>query len=235
MSDIKLSERNLTVMICTIIFLALTIDSSAQNTQKHSISFELSPFTCFYEGISPFNTREALLNNASIPFIFRGRIRGSLGLNYGYKLNEKLWLRFGYTSFNATGYSKNNIQGNQWNLATRYYKTLNLDIYKTYQITSRIKAFLGAGPLFRFQRSILSYGSEQGHNVKFKDFGLNANFESQYSISKNWFTSLSINNSWITILGGKNQRAELKQIEGSVDHFFPRFSTSLKFGVGRLF
>lgn len=223
----KLLKINFILVICLIKNVVI-----AQSDNKNHLSFELSPLTYFYDGVNPFNTRDALLNTASIPFIFRGRFRGSLGFNYGYKLNEKLWLRFGYTSFNATGYSKNNIQGNQWNLATRYYKTLNLDIYKTYQITSRIKAFLGVGPLFRFQRSILSYGSGQGHNVKFTDFGLNANIESQYSISKNWFTSLSINNSWITVLGGEDQRVELKQLGGPVEHFFPRFSTSLRFGIG---
>lgn len=107
MSEINLLKRNLTVMMCTIISLVLINHSSAQNPNKHSISFEVSPLTYFYDGVSPFNTRDGLLSRSVFLYPFRGRIRGSVIFGYGYSFNEKLELHTKLMLFQATGYSAN--------------------------------------------------------------------------------------------------------------------------------
>lgn len=229
-------KKLLSIKFCLIIvFSVFSHAVIAQSENKHQLAFQLSPLCYFYDGVSPFNSRNALQNRASIPFIFRGRIRGSLGFNYAYKLNKAFLLRFGYTSFNATGYSKNNLQEEQWNLGSRYHKILNLEVTRVYQLNKSFSLLFGLGATCRFQRSILLWGSNKGHNVQFTDFGLNVNIETQYLISDNWFFSCTIDNSWFSFIGGAKQRAELEQLGGSVAHFFPRYSSTIKFGIGYSF
>lgn len=215
-----------------IVFSVFSHVVLTQSENKHQLAIQASPFCYFYDGVSPFNSRDALLNGASIPFIFRGRIRGSLGFYYAYKLNKDFLLRIGYTSFNATGYSKNTLQEEQWNLGSRYHKILNLEVNRTYNLNNRFSLLFGVGAICRYQRSILLWGSNKGHNVQFTDFGFSANIGTQYLISENWFFSCTIDISWFSFLGGAKQRAELEQLGGPVAHFFPRYSSTIKFGIG---
>jgi len=238
MRDIHLFKRNLTILFGTIFFLALTTDSSAQNPNKHSISFEVSPLTYFYDGVSPFNTKDGLLATRNIPFLFRGRIRGSIGFGYGYSFNDKLELHTKFLFFQATGYSPNGGTSGAWNLLTRQYQHLGLLLRRNWCLHSAFSGFVDAGASLRRDRTFLKYSNSSncvscvflgGHTSQ--DLSIDFRFGLKRQIVNTLYLNFSIANSLIAIQGAQYSLTQLENSGGSVRHLFPRFYSSLNFGL----
>ena len=188
----------------------------AQSFHKNVISFEISPVQYFYDGISPFNTKSGMSENIIIPFIFKGRLRGSVGIKYGYIFNDNYKIRTGWSMFQATGYSASGYLPNEWNLVTRYHRRLNIEFRRHWLIQERITAFVGIGTAVRFDRSVLRYsnatcvGCAQVDQHYSTDLSLDAFFGVRTRLTDKIFTSVSIDNMWIIYRGGESSIQNLE-------------------------
>lgn len=209
----------------------------AQSAPRHLISLEISPLQYFYDGVSPFNSKDGMLENNILPFVFKGRFRGSAAVKYGYIVNHNYEFRLGFSTFQATGYSADGYHANQWNLSTRYHRRLTLEVRRNIVVNNSITAFLGIGSALRFDRSVLRYSNEncvncpqvdQHYSV---DIGLDGVFGVRTKLTNRISTSVSIENMWIVHRGGATSVKNLEVKGGSIIFLLPRFSTALNFGL----
>lgn len=234
-----LKDRGVKYFKCLFVYIvSVQTICLGQNPNRHLVSLELSPLTYFYDGVSPFNTRDGLLSRSVFLHPFRGRIRGSVIFGYGYSFNEKLELHTKLVLFQATGYSANGSTPGAWNLLTRQYQHLGLLLRRNWCLDSAFSGFVDAGASLRRDRTFLKYSNNTncvscvflgGHTSQ--DLSIDFRFGLKRQIVNTLYLNFSIANSLIVIQGAQYSLTQLENSGGSVRHLFPRFYSSLNFGL----
>ncbi len=222
------------------IFFVFALNASlAQQHRHHIISFDISPIHYFFDGVTPFNSKEGMLNRPTQYFPFRGRFRGSVGMQYGYALNAKHEIYLGFTLFQATGYHDGEMALNQWNLFTRYIRKINVNYLRNLALNDRFIGFVGGGISYRYIRSLLGYtiGSVQSNHALLashitNDIGIDLKLGLRAKISEKFSMSFSVDGTTINYF--RDTHDNLNRLEkqgGAVKHYFPRFMANGVLGL----